>query len=139
MGTLSTLQVGKNWNSHGAALGSCLCQLGALLLALDMASTGAYIQHDFSFLIPQGNIQTGHKHGHHDVVYVEYMTAAIERLVVTGGKQTYLNHGNFIRFKHAAKVTAIMDKKLPTCDAPAPRPDFNLTYCGARLIDAECR
>ena len=107
-----------------------------------MASTGAYIQHDFLFLIPQGNIQTGHKHGHHDVVYVEYMTAAIEPLVVTGGKQTYLNHGNFIRFKHAAKVTAIMDKKLPTCDASAPRPtrshtfDFNLTYCGARLIDA---
>ena len=36
LGTLSTLQVGKNWNSHGAALGSCLCQLGALLLALDI-------------------------------------------------------------------------------------------------------
>ena len=145
LGTLSTLQVGKNWNSHGAALGSCLCQLGALLLALDMASTRVYIQHDFSFLISQGNIQTGHKHGHHDVVYVEYMTAAIEPLVVTGGKQTYLNHGNFIRFKHAAKVTAIMDKKLPTCDAPAPRPtwlhtfDFNLMYCGARLIDGECK
>ena len=145
LGTLSTLQVGKNWNSHGAALGSCLCQLGVLLSALDMASTGAYIQHNFSFLIPKGNIQTGHKHGHYDVVYVEYMTAAIEPLVVTGGKQTYLNHGNFIRFKHAAKVIAIMDKKLPTCDAPAPRPTqshtfyFNLTYCGARLIDGECK
>ena len=38
-----------------------------------------------------------------------------------------------------------MDKKLPTCDAPAPRPtqshtfDFNLMYCGARLIDGECK
>ena len=145
LGMMSTLQVGKNWNSHGAALGSCLCQLGAMLSSLDMASTGPYIQHDFSHLIPQGNIQTGHKHGHHDIVYVEYMTAAIEPLVVTGGRQSFLNHANFIRFKHADKVRAIMDKTLPTCHAPAPRPthshtfDFNLTYCGARLVDGECK
>ena len=143
LGTLSTLQVGKNWNSHGAALGSCLCQLGAMLSSLDMASTGAYIQHNLSYLIPQGNILTGHKHGHHNVVYVQYMTAAIEPLVVTGGKQSYLNHGNFIRFKHADKVMAIMDKTLPTCHAPAPKPtrshtfNFNLMYCGARLVDGE--
>ena len=38
-----------------------------------------------------------------------------------------------------------MDKTLPTCHAPAPRPtrshtfDFNLTYCGARLVDGECK
>ena len=145
LGMMSTLQVGKNWNSHGAALGSCLCQLGAMLSSLDMASNGPYVQHDFPYLIPQGNIQTGHKHGHHDVVYVEYMTAAIEPLVVTGGRQSFLNHGNFIRFKHADKVRAIMDKTLPTCHAPAPRPtrshtfDFNLTYCGARLVDGECK
>ena len=145
LGTLSTVQVGKNWNSHGAALGSCLCQLSALLSGLDTASAGPYIPREFSYLIPQGNIQTGHKHGHHDVVYVEYMTAAIEPLVVTGGKQNYLNHGNFMRFKHAEKVRAIMDKTLPMCHAPVPRPtrshtfDFNLTYAGARLIDGECK
>ena len=116
-----------------------------MLSSLDMASNGPYIQCDFLYLIPQGNIQTGHKHGHHDVVYVEYMTAAIEPLVVTGGRQSFLNHGNFIRFKHADKVRAIMDKTLPTCHAPAPRPthshtfDFNLTYCGARLVDGECK
>ena len=70
LGMMSTLQVGKNWNSHGAALGSCLCQLGAMLSSLDMASNGLYVQCDFSYLIPQGNIQIGHKHGHHDVIYV---------------------------------------------------------------------
>ena len=116
-----------------------------MLSSLDTATTRSYIQCDFSYLIPQGNIQTGHKHGHHNINYVEYMTAAIEPLVVTGGKQSFLNHGNFIRLKHADKVMAIMDKTLPTCCAPAPRPtwshtfNFNLTYCGARLVDGECK
>ena len=38
-----------------------------------------------------------------------------------------------------------MDKKLPTCDVQASRPTrlhtfvFNLTYCGANLIDGECK
>ena len=38
-----------------------------------------------------------------------------------------------------------MDKTLPTCHAPAPRPtcshtfNFNLTYCGARLVEGECK
>ena len=145
LGTLSTLQVGKNWNSHGANLGASVCQLAALLSSLDTANSGACIPTDFPVLIPRGNIQTGHKYGHHDVCYVEYMTAAIEPLVVTGGVQNYLNHGTFMRDKHAERVRTIMDRTLPTYQVPIPRPtrshtfDFNLTYAGARLIDGECK
>ena len=124
-------------NSHGAALGASLCQLAALLSSLDTSNSGAIIPQEFSVLIPQGNIQTEHKNGHHDIVYVKYMTAAIQPLVITGGKQSYLNHGNFVRGRHAKKVRAIMDRTLPTCDALVPRLtqshtfDFNLTYAGA--------
>ena len=145
LGTISTVQVGKNWNSHGAALGSSIGQLAALLSSLDTANLGALIPCKFPVLIPQGNIQTRHKHGHHNVVYIEYMTAQIESFVVTGRKQSYLNHGNFVRDKHAKKFCAIMEKTLPTCDAPVPRPtwshtfNFNLMYAGARLIDGECK
>ena len=143
LGTMSTVQVGKNWNSHGADLSSSLCQLAALLCSLNDANEGDIIEAEFPVLIPQGNVLTGHKHGYHDVVYVEYMTAAIEPLVVQGGKQNYLTHGNFVKQKHGEKVSAIMGKTLPQSDAPVPRPthahtfDFNLTYGGARLIDGE--
>ena len=34
----------------------------------------------------------GEKHGNHDVTYVEYMCAAIEKQLVVGGKESYLNH-----------------------------------------------
>ena len=146
LSTMSTVQVGKNWNSHGADLGSALCQISAILSSLDNANDEPKsIQEDLQVLIPQGNIQTGHKHGHHDVVYVEYMTAVMAQLPETGGKQNYLTHGNFVKNKHGAKVAAIFDKKCEGSIAPVPRPtrshtfDFNLTYCGARLIDGECK
>ena len=44
-----------------------------------------------------------------------------------------------------AKVTALMGERLPGSDAPMPRPtwahtlDFNLNFCGMRLIDGECK
>jgi len=104
MDTTHSFRVNKNWNSHGATLGASVCQLAALLSSLDNANSGACIQREFPVLIPQGNIQTGHKYGHHDMCYVEYMTAAIEPLVITGGVQNYLNHGTFVRDKHAEKV-----------------------------------
>ena len=69
LGTMLTVQVGKNWNSHGADLGSSLCQISAILSSLDNAYLDPKsIPEDLQVLIPQGNIQTGHKHGHHDVV-----------------------------------------------------------------------
>ena len=146
LSTMSTVQVGKNWNSHGADLGSAVCQISAILSSLDNASEApSSIPEDLQVLIPQGNIQTGHKHRHHDVVYVKYMTAVMKQLPETGGKQNYLTHGNFLKNNHGAKVAAIFDNKIEGSNVPVPRPtrahtfDFNLTYCGARLIDGECK
>ena len=67
LNTICTFQVYKNWNSHGAALGATLCQMASMLSGLDKASTGSLIDVDFNELIPKGNVQTGHKHGHHEV------------------------------------------------------------------------
>ena len=146
LGTMSTVQVGKNWNSHGADLGSSLCQISSILASLDNAYLHPEtVADDFPVLIPQGNIQTGHKHGHHDVVYVEYMTSKVEPIPDSGGKQNYLSHGKFMKNNHGQKVAAMFDAKVEQDDAPVPRPtrshtfDFNLTYCGARLIDGECK
>ena len=75
LNAISMYQVGKNWNSHGSLLGATLCQMASMLSCLDDALKGSVIDHDFTQLIPQGNAQTGHKHGHHDVSYVEYMTS----------------------------------------------------------------
>ena len=142
---ISTVQVGKNWNSHGANLGACMCQIAALLSTLDSANEGELIAVDFLVLITQGTMQTGHKHGHHDVCYVEYMTAEKIRLVTTGGEENYLNHGTFKKDRHAEKVKAIMDRTLQGLSAPMPRPtrshtfDFNCGYGGARLVDGECK
>ena len=44
---------------------------------------------------------------------------------------------------HDAKIRQIMDRELENIKAPAPRPmrahtfDFNLSFCGARLLDGE--
>ena len=56
----------------------------SMLSGLDSALKGSVIDRDFTQLIPLGNAQTGHKHGHHDVSYVEYMTLGKEKSVVTG-------------------------------------------------------
>ena len=52
--------------------------MASMLLCLDKASTGSLIDIDFTELIPKGNKQIGHKHGHNEVSYVEYMTSGIE-------------------------------------------------------------
>ena len=145
LNAISTYQVGKNWNSHGATLGATLCQMASMLSHLDNASRGSLIDVDFTESIPQGNVQTGHKHGHHDVSYVEYMTSGKEMSVVTGAEELYLDHLKFRSDHHDAKVREIMDRELPEVKAPAPRPtwghtfDFNLTYRGAHLLDGECK
>ena len=100
---------------------------------------------DFTQLIPQGNAQTGHKHGHHDVSYVEYMTSGKEKSVVTGADVLYLDHMKFRGDHHDQKVRDIMKRELPNVIAPVPRPtranmfDFNLTFKGAHLLDGECK
>ena len=145
LNAISTYQVGKNWNSHGATLGATLCQMASMLLCLDNASTGCFIDADFTQLIPQGNVQTGHKHGHHEVSYVEYMTSGKETSVATGVEELYLDHLKFRSEHHDAKVRAIMDREMAEVKASVPRPtrahmfDFNLSYKGAHLLDGECK
>ena len=90
-------------------------------------------------------MQTGAKHGNHDVTYVEYMCAAVERCMIIGGQESYLNHVKFRTQNHAEKVCKTFDEKIPDLNAPIPCPtqshtmDFNCTYMGAHLIDGECK
>ena len=142
---ISTFQVCKNWNSHGALLGATLCQIGSMLSCLDTAAKGELINVDFNELIPRGNVQTGHKHGHHEVSYVEYMTSGKERSPTTGAEHPYLDHMRFRGDHHDVKVREIMGRELDGVKAPVPRPtrahtfDFNMSYKGARLLDGECK
>ena len=135
----------KNWTSHGATLGASLCQMASMLSGLDKVSTGSLIDVDFNELISKGNVQTGHKHGHHEVSYVEYMTSGKERSVVMGAEELYLDHLKFRTNHHDVKIREIMNRELPNVKAPAPRPmrahtfDFNLSYRGACLLDGECK
>ena len=116
-----------------------------MLSCLDNASKGCLIDVDFTELIPQGNVQTGHKHGHHEVSYVEYMTSGKETSVATGVEELYLDHLKFRSEHHDAKVRAIMDREMAEVKTPVPRPtrahtfDFNLSYKGACLLDGECK
>ena len=131
-----TFQVCKNWNSHGATLGATLCQMASMLVGLDNASKHGLIDIDFTQFILQGNVQTGHKHGHHEVSDVEYMTSAKEESAVSGAGELYLDHMRFRGKHHDEKVHQIKDRKLPNVDAPVPRPmrahtfDFNMSYYG---------
>ena len=92
----------KNWNSHGASVGSAICQLASILSQMQAASVNE-LHHNFNVLIPQGNEQTGSKHGHHNVCYTEYMCSKREPRVM-GNLEVYLNLDIFWRDNHAAKV-----------------------------------
>ena len=102
-------------------LGATLCQMASMLSGLDGASKGSVIDCDFTQLIPLGNAQTGHKHGHHDVSYVEYMTSGKEKNVVTGADVLYLDHMKFRGDHHDKKVHDIMKRELPNVTAPVPK------------------
>ena len=103
------------------------------------------VRNHFGEIIPRGCVQTGAKHGNHDVTYVEYMCAAVERCMIIGRQESYLNHIKFRTQNHAEKVRKTFDEKIPDLNAPIPCPtwahtmDFNCTYMGARLIDGECK
>ena len=116
-----------------------------MLSGLDGASKGSVIDCDFTQLLPLGNPQAEHKHGHHDMSYVEYMTSGKETSAVTGAEVLYLDHMKFRGDHHYNKVSEIMNRELPNVKAPVPRPtmahsfDFNLTFAAARLLDGECK
>ena len=126
-------------------LGASLCHMAFMLSCLDEASIGSLIDVDFNELIPKGNVQTRHKHGHHEVSYIEYMTSGKEQSVVMGSEELYLDHLKFRSKHHDAKICAIMNRELQNIKAPAARPmrahtfDINLSFHGARLLDGECK
>ena len=139
-----TFHAKKNWNSHGASVGSAICQLASILSEMQSACVNE-LDANFNVLIPQGNIQTGSKHGHHNVCYTEYMCSQVEPRVM-GNLEVYLNLDIFQRDNHAAKVKELFEETVPGYPhAPAPRPmkahtfDFNCTYCGACILDGECK
>ena len=44
----------KSWNSHGASVGSAICQLASILSQMQVASVNE-LNHNFNVHIPQGN------------------------------------------------------------------------------------
>ena len=139
-----TFHAKKNWNSHGPSVGSVICQLASILPQMPAASVSE-LSHNFNVLIPQGNEQTGSKHGHHNVCYTEYMCSKYEPGVM-GNFEVYLNLDIFRRDNHAAKVKNLFEETVPGYShAPAARPmrphtfDFNCMYNGARILDGECK
>ena len=134
----------KNWNSHGASIGSVICQLASILSQMQAASVNE-LNHNFNVLIPQGNEQTGSKYGHHNVCYTEYMCSKREPRVM-GNLEVYLNLDIFRRDNCTAKVKQLFEETVPGYPhAPAPRPtrahtfDFNCMYNGAHILDGECK
>ena len=139
-----TFHAKKNWNSHGASVGSVICQLASILSQMQSASMNELDQ-NFNVLIPQGNIQTDSKHSHHNVCYTEYMCSKLEPRVL-GNLEVYLNLDIFRRDNHAARVKELFEETVPGYPhAPAPRPrkahtfDFNCMYSGACIFDGECK
>ena len=139
-----TFRAKKNWNSHGASVGTAICQLASILSQMQSACVNE-LDANFNVLIPQGNVQTGSKHGHHNVCYTEYMCSQVEPRVM-GNLEVYLNLDIFWRDNHAAKVKELFEETVPGYPhAPAPRPtkahtfDFNCTYRGACILDGECK
>ena len=143
--TTHAFRANKNWNSHGAAAGAAVLDLGCILSSLKRANQGLGLEINHNELIPKGEIQTGAKHGNHNISYVEYMCSSYEKNCEFGTEHMYLNHPDFRRKKHDLKVNTLMSEKVPGMDVPASRPtrahtfDFNLNFCGARLIDGECK
>ena len=137
-------QAKKNWKSHGASVGSVICQFASILSQLTTACAHE-LKENFNVLIPQGNEQMGSKHGHHNVCYSEYMCSTLETRVM-GNLEVYLNLDTFRRDHHADKVKKLFEETVPGYPhTPAPRPmrahtfDFNCMYEVACLVDGECK
>ena len=99
-----------------------MCQLGFILASFEDASNRRLVSTQFSEVIQRGCVQMEAKHGNHDVTYVEYMCAAIEKCLVISGEESYLNHIKFIKDNHAEKIRKIFDEKMANIDAPVAHP-----------------
>ena len=104
-----------------------MCQLGSILASFKDASNRRLVSMHFPEVIPRGCVQTGAKHGNHDITYVEYMCAAIEKHLVIS-EESYLNHIKFVKDNHAEKIRKIFDEKMADIDAPVPHPTQAHTY-----------
>ena len=72
-----TIRAKKNWNSHGATLGSAISQLSLIISSLGKASKEE-VRPNFNELIPHGVVHTGHKYGNTHSVCTEYMVNTCE-------------------------------------------------------------
>ena len=86
---MDTFRAKKNWNSHGASVGTAICQLASILSQMEATSVSE-LNENFNVLIPQGNKEAGSKHGHRNVCYSEYMCSKLEPRVM-GNLEMYLN------------------------------------------------
>ena len=117
-----TIRAKKNWNSHGAALGSVMCQLPSIISSLGKASEET-LRPDFNELIPHGVVHTGHKHGNTHSVFTEYMMSTCESPIIIGGDEIYLNAERFNQHNHADIVNKLFSEAVDGCPGiPAPRP-----------------
>ena len=122
-----------------------MCQLGSIWASFENAAQQRLMSIHFTEVIPRGCVQTGAKHGNHDVTYVEYMCVAIEKHLVISGQESYLNYIKFRRDNQAEKVRKIFTENMADLDAPIQCPtwahtfNFNCTYIGVHLIDGECK
>ena len=135
----------KNWNSHGAALGSAMCQLSSIISSLGKASEEE-VRPDFNELIPRGVVHIGHKYGNTHSVCTEYIVSTSESQVIIGGDEIYLNAERFNQHNHAAIVNKLFSEAVDGYSGiPAPRPtrthtyDFGCTFMGVQLLDGECK
>ena len=89
-----TIRAKKNWNSHGATLGSAISQLSLIISSLGKASEEE-VRPDFNEIIPHGVVHTGHKYGGTLSVCTEYMVSTHESRIIIGGDEIYLNAERF--------------------------------------------
>ena len=66
----NTIRAKKNWNSHGATVGSAICELSLIISSLCKTSANE-LDPNFLELIPHGVVHTGSKYGNHDRCYTE--------------------------------------------------------------------
>ena len=142
---MDTIRSKKNWNSHGAALGSAMCQLSSIISSPGKASEEE-VRPDFNELIPHGVAHTGHKYGNTHSVCTEYMVSTCESRIIIGGDEIYLNAEIFNQHNHADTVNKLFSEVVDGYPGiPAPRPtqthtyDFGCTFMGVRLLDGECK
>ena len=128
MDCMDTIRAKKNWSSHGATLGSAICQISLIISSLGKASEEE-VRPDFNELIPHGVVHTGHKYGNIHAVCTEYMVSTHESRISDGGDEIYLNAERFNQQSHAEIVNKLFSEAVDGYPGIlAPRPTRTHTY-----------